>query len=76
MSEPLRIPLSLVFTDAAGALITGLGVYGLMSETPPAWLPALGDPGKAWLLIGLGGAMMAWAVGRIIAIALRSRRPG
>jgi len=76
MSEPLRIPLTLIVTDALGALLTGLGVYGLVAESPPPWLPALGDPGKAWLLIVLGGAMMAWAVGRIIAIALRARRPG
>lgn len=74
MSGRLMIPMSVILTDAAGAILAGIGVYGLAAETPPAWLPALGDPMKAGLLVVLGGAMMTWAIGRILAMAFRSRR--
>lgn len=74
MSDRLVIPMSVVLTDLVGAILAGVGIYGLLAESPPEWLPALGDPVKAGLLVALGGAMMTWAIGRILALAVRTRR--
>ena len=69
---PMRIPLSLVALDVAGAVTAGLGIYGLAADAPPPIAPALGDPAKAWLLVAFGVAMMGYAIFEIVRLAAKS----
>ena len=70
----LRIPLQLIVIDVLGAAAAGLGMYGLVADTPPAFAPALGDPAKAWMLVALGAVMMGYAVVEILRRAAKSAR--
>jgi len=70
----MRIPFQVIVVDLLGTAITGLGIYGLASESPPAFAPALGDPAKAWMLVALGVAMMGYAVFEIVRLAAKAAR--
>jgi hypothetical protein len=70
----MRIPFQVIAIDLLGTAMTGCGIYGLASESPPAFAPALGDPAKAWLLVALGVAMMAYAVFEILRLAAKASR--
>lgn len=80
MSAPdrprMRIPLQVMVVDLLGTAITGLGIYGLASESPPPFAPALGDPANAWLLVALGAAMMGYALFEIVRLAAKAGRGG
>lgn len=49
-----------------------LGVVGLTTEKP--FWPLLADPGVAWALIGVGGAVMAGTTIRFLMLAMEARR--
>lgn len=78
MSAPgrprMRIPFQVIAVDLVGAAITGLGIYGLAAEAPPAFAPALGDPAKAGLLVALGIALMGYALFEIVRLAAKAAR--
>ena len=70
----MRIPLRVIGVDLLGTALAGLGIYGLASESPPAFAPALADPAKAWLLVALGVAMMGYALFEILRLAAKASR--
>ena len=78
MSAPgrprMRIPLPVIGVDLLGTALTGLGIYGLASDSPPGFAPALADPAKAWLLVALGVAMMGYALFEILRLAAKASR--
>ncbi len=57
--------------DVLGALLAGLGLVGALSD-PLAWLFA--DRATAWIALGVGIALMAYAVAGILKWALENAR--
>lgn len=74
MADPVRIPLRLLLIDVAGALVTGLGFYGLIEPAAATKLPFLGTPGVAPALLVIGIALMGYAIGGILANVRRAAR--
>lgn len=72
----MRIPFQLILVDLLGTAAAGLGIYGLVSESPPPFAPALGDPAAAGLLVALGIAMMGYAAFEIVRLAAKASRAG
>ena len=71
-AAPLRIPLDWVIVDALGAILAGAGAYGLLAG-PGGALPALAQPGVAWLCIVVGVGLMGLAMAQILKRIVQQR---
>jgi hypothetical protein len=74
MAEPVRIPMRLLLLDVVGALVTGLGFYGVIEPAAATKLPFLASPGVAVALVVIGIGLMGYALGGILANVRRAAR--
>lgn len=73
-SPPFRIPASLIVVDVAGALLAGLGMWGLIDPSAESRLGALAEPMTASLLLVAGLGMMGYAVFKLFRRARAATR--
>jgi hypothetical protein len=59
------IPLQLFALDAAGCVLTGVGIGGLVTDLS-GFLPFLADQNTAGAIAGAGVALMTFALFRIV----------
>ena len=60
-----RIPLQLIALDAAGSVLAALGIAGLVTDLS-GFLPFLADKNMAGAIAGVGIALVAFAMFRIV----------
>lgn len=70
----MRIPLQLMILDAVGTVLAGLGVAGLLTDLS-GLLPVLANRNVAGAMAGVGLALMAFAVFRIVRQLRAERGP-
>lgn len=76
MSAPPRLlpPTRLIVLDVIGALLTGLGLAGALSDALDALIPPFADKTNAWICAAFGALMMIYAAVQIVRWAIVSAR--
>ncbi|MEO7404981.1 MAG: hypothetical protein ABIU95_15060 [Burkholderiales bacterium] len=69
-----KLPIHLVVVDIVGALIAGLGVWGLVEPSAAGQIPLLGIAGAPVAALILGVGLMGYAIFGILRIARDSAR--
>jgi len=76
MSASLRLlpPTRLIVLDVIGALLTGLGLAGGLSDALDRMIPPFADKTNAWICAAFGALMMTYAAAQIVRWAIVSAR--
>ena len=69
-----KLPIHLVAIDIVGALLAGLGMWGLVEPSAAGQLPLLGIAGAPMAALILGVGLMGYAIFGILRIARASAR--